>query len=155
MHVHVREVAEIRVFAIRHVGPYLGIGEAFGKLHATATQHALAQRPGTQMIAVYHDDPRVTPGAQLRSDAGVSVTPDQKPIEGLTELEIPEGVYAISIHRGPYDGLPAAWAALRDTWLPSSGRQLAAGPSLEIYQNSPMDTKPEDLETELYLPLAR
>ena len=155
MQVDVKEMAEIRLFAIRHTGPYDGIGEAFGRLHAIAARHSLAQRVGTQMIAVYHDNPRVTPPDQLRADAGVSVTPDQKPIEGLSELEIPEGIYAMTIHRGPYEGLPAVWAELIGTWLPSSGERQGDGPSFEIYKNSPMDTKPEDLDTELYVPLSR
>lgn len=155
MQVDVKEMAEIRLFAVRHNGPYMQIGEAFQRLHEIASKHALQSRPGTRMIAIFHDDPESTPPAQLRSDAGLSVTPDQKPIEGLSEIEIPEGYYATTIHHGPYENLPQSWAELMGKWLPSSGHRVGTGPSFEVYRNTPMDTKPADLETELYVPLAR
>ncbi|MDB4944031.1 MAG: Transcriptional regulator, AraC family [Labilithrix sp.] len=39
-------------------------------------------------------------------------------------------------------------------WLPGSGERIGSGPSFEIYRNSPMDTPPDQLRTELHVPLA-
>ena len=35
-----------------------------------------------------------------------------------------------------------------------SGREALTAPSLEIYRNSPWNTRPEDLVTDIHLPLA-
>jgi AraC family transcriptional regulator len=37
--------------------------------------------------------------------------------------------------------------------LPQSGEEPADTPSFEVYLNSPMDVAPEELITELHLPL--
>lgn len=39
-------------------------------------------------------------------------------------------------------------------WLPSSGRRVGTGPTFEVYRNTPETAAPNDLRTDLYLPLA-
>jgi AraC family transcriptional regulator len=46
------------------------------------------------------------------------------------------------------------YARLCGEWFPLSGRQLQAAPALEFYRNSPEDTSPEALLTDIYMPLA-
>ena len=150
---------EQRVAAVRHVGPYNQISEAFARLGELAGKHGLfaqaAQRGGPpKMVGLYYDDPESTPAGELRSDAGL-VVPEGVPLpDGLTEVRIPAGRYAKTVHAGPYEQLGDAWSRLMGGWLPSSGERMAEGPSYEVYRNTPMDTAPADLRTELYLPLA-
>jgi len=126
MNVTIETLPELRVAAVRHVGPYHDIGEAFQRLDAIAA---------------------------LRSDAGVTI-PMQAPLPaGLSETRIAAGRYARTTYVGHYAGLPEVWARLWRDWLPASGQRPAARPSFEIYRNTPMDTRPEDLRTDLYLPL--
>lgn len=61
---------------------------------------------------------------------------------------------AAMLFTGPYSGLKAAYDYLYGDWLPSSGREMRDAPSYEVYLNSPMDTAPEDLLTEICVPLA-
>src|SRR4029079_16366362 len=58
MEVTIVEQPELRIAGIRHIGPYQEIGREFGRLG-----HILKgpPPPGSQMIALYHDDPEVTP----------------------------------------------------------------------------------------------
>ena len=105
------------------------------------------------MIAIYHDDPETTPAQNLQSDAGVTVEEEVALPAGLREMYLPAGSYARTTHVGPYDELPDAWARLMGRWLPSSGRRVGHGPSFELYRNTPMDTAPAALVTELYLSL--
>ena len=63
------------------------------------------------------------------------------------------GRYAVPTYHGPYAGLPAACDQLFGVWLPASDEEPADDPSVEVYLNSSMDTAPEDLITELHLPL--
>jgi AraC family transcriptional regulator len=38
-------------------------------------------------------------------------------------------------------------------WLPRSGRELRSAPGFEVYFNDPNSTAPEDLVTDIHLPL--
>jgi AraC family transcriptional regulator len=152
MNVSIVQRPTLRVAACRHTGAYNGISEAFGRLHALAAPAGLL-REGAQMLAVYHDDPEITPEARLRSDAGLTVASDIRIPEGLTEVTIPGGRYAATTHVGPYETLGDAWARLMGEWLPRSGYRLGNGVSHEIYRNSPVDTPPEKLRTELLIPV--
>lgn len=140
---------ELRIAGIRHIGPYMEIGREFGRLGG------LLKGPppqGAQMIALYHDDPDLVATDHLRSDAAFTLPGHAPAPSGLIEHHVPAGVYARAIHKGSYEGLPAAWSALKKEWLPTSGRKMGH-PSYEIYVNNPMNAKPEDLITEIYLRL--
>ena len=153
MNVEIKQMPEFRVATVRHVGPYMRISEAFARLGDVAGRTGLVG-PETQMIGIFHDDPETTPAAELRSDAALSVAPNAKIPEGLGEAKIPAGRYACAKHLGPYAGLPDSWARLMGEWLPASGERMKDTVSYEIYRNTPEDAKPEELVTEIYLPLA-
>jgi AraC family transcriptional regulator len=152
MKVEVLDRPAIRLASVRHVGSYMNIAEAFKRLNDLVTAAKLAN-PDTLLIGIYHDDPATTPEDKLRSDAAISVPEKTKIPAGLKELVIPAGRYAHTTHLGPYEGLPDAWGDLRNKWLAKSGEQLGGGLSYEVYQNTPMNAKPQDLVTDLYLPL--
>lgn len=142
----------MRVAAVRHRGPYNGVGEAFGTLGAIAGQAGLFA-PGATMVALYHDDPDTVPEAELRADAGITVAEEILIPDGLTEHRVPAGRYARRLHVGPYEGLGEAWHQFIDTWLPASAHRMGKGPCIERYLNSPLNTPPEQLRTELYIPV--
>lgn len=154
MHVDLKELPELRVAAIRHVGPYSRISEAFQRLGEIAARAGLIRHPGTEMLALYHDDPEATPADELRSDAALTVPNDLALPSGVTEIRIPAGRYACTTHIGPYTTLGDAWAQFMGSWLPQSGHRVGDGPSFEIYRNDPTQTPPEKLRTEMYLPIA-
>ena len=152
MNVTIVERPTLRVAACRHIGAYNRISEAFARLHAIVAPAGLL-REGAEMLGVFHDDPETTPEAQLRSDAGLTLSPDARVPEGLDEVTIPGGQYAVTTHIGPYETLGDAWARLMGEWLPRSGFRLGDGVSHEIYRNTPMDTPPGKLRTELLIPV--
>jgi AraC family transcriptional regulator len=106
------------------------------------------------MIAIYHDDPETTPAAELNSDAGITVPEDLPLPKGVVEKRIPAGRYAHTTHVGPYTQLGDVWARLMGQWLPKSGQRVGKGASYEVYRNTPENAPPEELRTELYLPIA-
>lgn len=152
MHADIIERPALRVATLQHRGPYNQIGEAFGRLGGIAGPAGLF-RPGTTMIALYHDDPDSVPVADLRSDAGVIVPEGATIPSGLSETRVPSGRYAVTTHTGSYEGLGDAWSRLMGEWLPKSGERVRDSASYEIYRNTPMDTPTEKLITEIYIPL--
>ena len=149
MDVQIVNQPELRIAGIRHIGPYHEIGRAFGSLGGMLKGPPPA---GTQMIALFHDDPSVTPPDQLRADAAITLSGKTSTPGGLIEQRIPPGRYAKTIHKGGYEGLPAAWNALKSEWLPTSGHKMGH-PSYEVYVKNPMTTEKSELLTEIYLRL--
>ncbi|MCX8509556.1 MAG: AraC family transcriptional regulator [Rhodobacteraceae bacterium] len=141
-----------RLAAMPHKGPYPEIGRAFEKLAAIAKARGL-HPANDRMVGVYYDDPASRPADDLRSHAGAEVGPEMQLAAPLEEVLLPAGRHAVLTFKGPYAGLPAAYDQLFSTWLPGSGHEPADSPVFEVYLNSPMDTAPEDLITEICLPL--
>jgi AraC family transcriptional regulator len=154
MDVEIKDMQEIRVATLRHIGPYNRISEAFARLGEIAGAAGLLNERPT-MLAIYHDDPETTPASELRSDAAFVVSREARVPEGLGEQTIPGGQYARTTHMGPYEQLGDTWGRFMGEWLPRSGRRLSEnGVTYEIYRNMPGEVPKEKLATELYIPLA-
>jgi AraC family transcriptional regulator len=142
-----------RLAAVPHKGPYPEIGRAFEKLGSTVAARGFYGRVG-HMVGVYYDSPADVKPADLRSHAGLEAPADLPIAPPLEEVTLPAGRHAVLTFTGPYAGLPAAYDQLFGIWLPQSGETPADSPVFEVYLNSPMDTAPDDLVTEICLPLA-
>ncbi len=152
MEVRIQRVDAMRVAFMRHVGPYHEMGQTFERLGAWAGPRGLFGAH-TRVLGVYHDDPEVTPPDKLRGDACITVGESFQPEGEVGVQTVGGGEYAVATHRGPYSGLVDVYARLCGEWAPGSGRELRSAPCFEIYLNSPHDTAPEDLLTEVYAPL--
>ncbi|HEY5959879.1 MAG TPA: GyrI-like domain-containing protein [Polyangiaceae bacterium] len=141
------------VLAVEHRGPYGGVSESFAKLDAIVRPKGLCDLDGVELVAIFYDDPEVTPASELRADAGLVVPSDTAAIGGLHPLTIPAGTYARAVHSGSYETLGDSWSQLMGHWLPKSGYRIAPGPSYERYLNTPADVPSSSLRTELYLPI--
>jgi len=150
--VEIVELPAMRVAAVPHHGPYNEIPPAFNTLGQIAGSAGLFT-PSAAMLGIYYDDPRTTPPSQLRSAAALTVAEDTTLPPGLEERRVPAGRFARSVHLGPYDALPEAWSRLMSDAIPAAGGKRRAGASLEIYRNNPHEVPPEQLITELYVPV--
>lgn len=140
-----------RVIGLPHQGAYMEIGKSFEAFGAICESRQLWPQVGP-MIAVYYDSPDDTPEKDLRSFAGAAFCGTQAP-EDLAGLDLHGGHTAVLTYKGPYSGLHAAYQTLFGNWLPTSGEEPADRPCYEIYLNDPRVTAPEDLLTEICLPL--
>ena len=154
MQVDIKSMPGARLGTVRHIGPYNQIPTAFATLGRTLGPQAgeLMQR-GSAMMAMYHDDPETVPLDRLRSDAGVVIPDGMSMPAGLVEQHLAAGQYACTLHIGPYERIGDTWARLLGEWLPASGHRMGAGPSYERYLNNPSDVPPEELRTEICIPL--
>ncbi len=151
--VEIRNEPAMRLAAMPHKGPYFEINRAFEKLSALMAARGLFPF-SDRMIGVFYDDPSTVPVDRLRSHAAFSLRQEMTLDAPLEAVSLPEGRQAVLTYTGPYAGLPAAYDQLYALWLPASGEEPADSPTFEVYLNSPMDTPPEKLVTELHLPLA-
>ncbi|MEL7301015.1 MAG: AraC family transcriptional regulator [Pseudomonadota bacterium] len=143
----------LRIVAQPHKGDYTNIARAFEQFGAVMTARGLW--PHTRgMLGAYYDDPMETPTEELRSLAGAVVDDAMEVPNGLTEIRIPAGPIATLHFKGPYGGLPQAYDFLYGKWLPENGKEPNNDVvSFERYLNSPMDTAPDELLTDICVPL--
>ena len=75
-------------------------------------------------------------------------------VNGSREIavyELPGGKMVRTIHRGPYESCEPTYLQLF-AWIEKKGFQTA-GPIREIYPNDPREVKPEDIITEILVPI--
>lgn len=141
--VEVRDMPDIPVAYIRHIGPYKGDMELFGRLFGSLMKWAgprgLLQFPGTKVIAIYHDDPEITDESKLRTDACITVSADIQPEGEIGRETIPAGRYAVAHFEINVDQYQDAWTAVCGGWLPESGYQPGEGLCYEVYHNDPKE----------------
>lgn len=146
---------EPRPFAyLRHVGPYNAVMPVFDRALELAAGKGLTG-PGTEVAMLSYDDPNVTDMSKLRADAGVILRDPDADIGALTRGEIAGGPYAVAFWRGPYDRIKDCYDWLYGSWLPRSGWEAESRPGVDVYHNHPDRTRPEDLLTEIRMPLCR
>ena len=150
--VRVAEFGPKRIAFLRHVGPYSQVGPTWQRLMMWAGQRGLIG-PMPTLLGIVYDAPEVTAEANLRYDAALVVTDDIQPEGEIGIQEIEHCQYAVILHAGPYESIQQTYDRLCGDWLPASGREPASIPAFERYLNSPYDTAPENLRTEIYLPL--
>jgi len=141
--VEVKDMPELQVAYVRHIGPYKGDSELFerlfGKLMTWAGPRDLLHFPETQMLAVYYDDPDITEDDKLRVDACITVPEDTLAEGEIGRIAIPKGKYAVAHFELGTDEYEDAWNAVFGGWLPESGYQPDDGPSYELYFNNPKE----------------
>jgi AraC family transcriptional regulator len=138
---------------LEHCGPYHDIGQTFGSLFMHISAAGLSPKV-RGMFGQYTDDPKLVAPADLRSQACAFMDEAvSEPPAPLRASEAGGGLYAVLHYRGPYSAMQPAYDWLLGVWLPASGRTPRDAPILEINLNSPMDTAPGDLLTDICFPV--
>lgn len=154
MQPEIRTRSDQTIIYVRRTGNYKTMaGEAWSALCAFAGPRGLLGK-NAQCIGISHDDPSITPEDKLRYDACLTVDKAVKPEGEIGVTTLAGGRYAVFMHRGPYEELGNTYQAIYRDWLPSSGVKLRESPGFELYVDDPDRTKPEDLRTEIWVPIA-
>jgi AraC family transcriptional regulator len=150
----VKNLPDLRVLFDRHIGAYCpeNLSPFFAQFMGKAAQHQLFSSQ-SMVLGICQDDPRDTPEEDCRYDAGITVAVDVPCPEGLMEQVLPGGDYAVILHKGPYDNLQDTWQWIGEIAFPNLNRECRDQPPFECYLNSPADTAPDELLTEIYIPL--
>lgn len=150
--VTIKTLPPLQAITALHIGSYMQINRAYERLFSWLSTHNVLPEH-LRMVAMFYDDVALVSADQLRSRAGI-ITSQPISIEApLEKVDIAAGEYAVLRHQGPYADMKAAYEWLYGKWLPASGREPANQPALEEYLNTPQDTKPTELLTDIYLPL--
>ena len=154
MEARIETIDEMKVVALRHIGPYYMIGPKFGQIAEWMMKNGL---PMQNPVGIYWDNPDEVAGHEMRSDACMKVSTDfVLPEDNGLDLRIEKiagGSYAIATHIGSYEGLGDAWARFMGQAIPKLERELDQTPPFEYYINDCRVTPIEQVRTDLYAKL--
>ena len=141
--VEVKDLPEMTVAYVRHIGAYKGNSQLFGnlieKICRWAAPRGLLKFPETKIMAVYHDNPDITEEDRLRLSISIPVPADTTVDGEIGKMIIPGGQYATARFELAENEYEQAWDMVYGGWLPDSGFQPDDRPCFEIYHNDPKD----------------
>ena len=144
----VRDVPAFAYFCLHHKGPISDIQDVIGRLiQAMKNQNLYPTGP---MVGIYFTHPEATKPEDMEWEVGFPVM-DQTIVQSpLEKNEWSYTMVATAMHVGPYE---AAHQTIQDlmTWMEKTG-YVIDGPVMERYLNNPMQVKPEELRTEIWIP---
>jgi len=110
-------------------------------------------KPAGGPFAIYFNDPRQVPEAELKWLIGMPIAPGAAPVDPLKKGEFNHPKVAVCLHVGPYDKVGETYAKMM-AFIDQNGWKVA-GPAMEKYLNNPQMVTPDKLQTELVLPVEK
>lgn len=153
-----KQLPEMLVVGKEHIGPYWESAPIFQEVFQWIAANLDALKG--PMIAVFYDNPKEISPEKCRSLIGAPIKEEKKSMEIPKNLKMTlmPSVDAVSvIYKGPYYSGEKykAYGVLKE-WLDKNPNYtLNNNNIIEIYQNSPLEVKEEDLITEIYMPVKK
>jgi len=134
-------------------GSFDQIPQTYGLLYGWIAQHGLTPTgmPGT----AYLTDPSSVPEDQNVYEVWAPFSGDAAEAgpdaSGVGVKRIESMLVAKTMHIGPYDTLAETYGLLVG-WIAGQSHEIC-GPAMEFYYSDPAVTRPEEYETEIWLPV--
>lgn len=153
-----REMGPFRVVCVRHVGPYAGdtelFGRLFGKLLAWAGPRGLLGTPEARLLTAYHDDPNTVAPQALRTSVCLTVAEGVEAEGDIEVMTLPAGAYAVGrFELGPQE-FPQAWGEVVTHPLCREFPCQEEHPALEIYHNKCEEHPEKKSIVDICMPIA-
>jgi effector-binding domain-containing protein len=152
--VTVKGLEERVVAFVSYKGPYSQMPQAMGELFGFIGAQGLA--PQGPPEGAYLTDPSQVPEEEalweLRCPVAAAA-PEEEPEGRIGLKRLPAHHVASTMHRGPYEGIGSTYGAVM-AWIGQHGYQVA-GPPGEVYLTDPQEVAPEELLTEVRIPVIK
>lgn len=128
------------------------IGKAWKTIIPFAKENGFLNQ-NSKFIGISVDNPDVTQEENCEYNACINLP---NPIQAKGEIStktLKGGKYAVFLHKGPYDHVDQVYAYIFKKWLVESEYNLRDGDVYDNYLNSITNTAPEDLLTEIHIPI--
>jgi len=151
MKVIIKKIKPMRAACLRHVGPYENTGQTWidlvGRLSADKQI-----RKSSLFIGLGHDNPSVTPAAELRYDACITVGKAYQPKKPVKLQTIAGGDHAV-VKNCPVVKIKDAFQFLYGKWLARSFRELRPAPAFIVFAGARDAVARKKQRVDIYMPL--
>ena len=143
------EMATMSSYYIRHSGYDIGIKKTWQKLHTWVLNNKIKNY---QQIALYHDNPAITPLESCQYIACIVPKNDEViTSDKLPKFTISEGTYAKFDLSGKYGDVLKFIRWVYHGWLPESGYETTTKPSYVIYHQNHFLSVDKQFELSFYV----
>lgn len=151
MTITIKNLPARRLAALEHRGDPKKVGESVYKLitWAKSQPSILKPTPG-EAFGFAYDDPNQVPGEEFRFDLALTIPKSLKLTGDVIEKNLPEGRYAIAVHKGSRENIGETVYALYN-WVTKSKEELGDLPCLFCYYNFDHEVAETELITECWL----
>jgi AraC family transcriptional regulator len=151
MKVIAKKIKPLRVAYLRHVGPYEDTNQTWIDLVARLSADKQV-RKHSLFIGMGHDNPAVTPAAELRYDACITVDEAYEPKKPV-ELQTIAGGDCAVVKNCPVGKIKDAFQFLYGKWLARSSRELRPAPGFIVFMGARDAVAPRKQRVDIYMPL--
>jgi len=148
------DVAALQVLGMKKTGTYQLIPELLMKTYEFAVTRKI-KVTGPPLFLCHEITPEAVMQANEQGTATVEVAwPVSGTVEGNRDMnvyELPGGKMVHTVHKGPYESSEPTYRKLF-SWIETRGFQIS-GPIREVYPNDPRIVKPEEIITEIFVPV--
>jgi len=109
--------------------------------------------PGGPLHGVYYNSPQQVKEDELKWAIGFPVPKDADVQDPLKKVEVNHPMIAVYLYTGPYEEMEPAYAKILE-YIDSKGYKMVL-PAYDKYLNNPYEVKPEELQTEIVIPLEK
>jgi AraC family transcriptional regulator len=148
-----KEIKPFTYCSIAHRGPLSDMSGVIAQLMQAMQGQGLFASIQGPMVGIYYNAPGQVKPEELSWEVGFQVSEQASPQAPLTKKTWNYPAVAAAVHTGPYAKTGETIQRLMD-WIKAQGF-IASGPILERYMNNPMQVKPEELRTEIWIPVRR
>jgi len=106
-----------------------------------------------EVFALYYDDPDLVGLKNCKSDICITAKKKFIPCENIVNKYIEGGRFAVFRYKGPYELLWDLYYSIYRNWVLTTDVKLRDLPMIEKYIVYSPSTKPENLLTEVYIPI--
>jgi AraC family transcriptional regulator len=110
-------------------------------------------QPAGPFIGVYHNSPQEVKEEDLKWEVGFPVVADAAIKEPLKKTDFEKTKAVVYLHIGPYEKLHESYNKIFK-FVQDNGYEVA-WPCYDKYLNNPQTTKPEELKTEIIVPVKK
>ena len=152
MNVMIKDMPEKRLAVVEHRGDYRKLDESLKKLITWAQTQSVDLKPKQgSAFGFGYDDPYKVAPEEFRFDLALAI-PESLTLKGdIIEKRLPEGRYAVALHKGSRKNIGETVYALYRDWLPESGEELGDFPCVFSYHNFEYEVAETELLTDVCL----
>jgi AraC family transcriptional regulator len=151
--VGVKTIDPMWVVSLPRIGPYSEAGKAIYELFTWIGKKKVDMIGAP--LGIFYDNPQKVDPKRTKYEVCVPVAAsvETDSTDEVISKQLPEQTVVYAVHRGPYKTVGESYGKIEE-WMKKEGYK-AAGPYREIYFNDPREVAPEDLKTELQIPVIK
>jgi AraC family transcriptional regulator len=149
--VEIKEIESFWYAGMEFGGPFEQMEKSVQKYFGEFFKQGLT--PAGPLLGVFFNDPSLVKPEELKWEVGFPVSKDANVQPPLKMVEFKKTTAAVYLHIGPHENMDKSYEKIFK-YVEDNGYKIV-WPVYDKYLNNPMQVKPEELKTEMIIPVEK